>query len=108
SAAVDQAETVTAGLVSRSLNLRSVVYLNGDSGNDANDGLTSGSSIKTLSRLAQLYSDKVVDLFVFVYGTVQVTEDVTIRCNELTFSMQANSKVWFRADNVNLKNWKLI
>ncbi|MGN7887405.1 hypothetical protein [Dyadobacter sp. 22481] len=99
SAAVNSIDAVNANLVSRSLNLTATVYVDGLDGNDARTGETNNNHVttgcvKTLTRVAELFSGKTQQLTVIMKNTVTVSNDVTIKAPILILSVQGGTLVF--------------
>ena len=54
------------------------IYLNGENGNDANDGATKSGAVKTFARARELAASNQKITTIYVTGTVQVSGDISL------------------------------
>lgn len=96
----EEANLLNSNFVSRSLNLTATIYVDGVNGNDARTGTTNDSNaatgrVKTLTRVAQLYSGKVSRLYIVIVGSLTHTVDVTLDIFEVTLHVSAGTSLTF-------------
>ncbi|WP_254562139.1 hypothetical protein [Dyadobacter diqingensis] len=105
-------EALTQGLntnfVARSLTLNAIVYINGTTGNDANNGSSYALAVKTMARAIQLYSDKAVNLTVYIIGTVEIPANMTLNATNIWFAFYGDGKIYIRKLPANNGNYCLM
>lgn len=95
STAVAACDATTASLVSRSLSLHSVIYVDGVNGNDARTGTTNDHNagtgrVKTLGRVAQLHNDKTRSLYVIIVGNLDIQSETTFIMDTMYIQVAQN------------------
>lgn len=96
----------TLGFVNGRFPQTLTVYVDGTNGNDARTGLTNDTNattgrVKTLARVASLYSDKVNRLEINVVGNVDVATDFDLKVNFCFIFIQSGAVLtWKKKQNV--------
>lgn len=90
----------TLGFVNGRFPQSLAVYVDGTNGDDARTGLTNDSNsttgrVKTLSRVANLYSGKASKLFVIMYGVVAHNSIVTLDALEIRLHVNTGASLTF-------------
>lgn len=94
-------EILNANFIQRSLNLSATVYVDGVNGNDTRTGLTPDNvagvgAVKTLVRVAELYSGKTQSLDIVISGNTQISSNIDLRIPFVTLLVNQNVTLTFK------------
>ncbi|WP_254561790.1 hypothetical protein [Dyadobacter diqingensis] len=106
--AVTSMDAIQNNFITRSLTLNAVCYINATSGDDTKNGSTLALAVKTMAKAIQLYSDKAVNLTVYISGTVEIPANMALIATNIWFGFYPDGKIYIRklpANNGNYCLW---